>query len=142
MKIKIISDGRHDTKIIDEDSGELLGCVQKIVWKVNAKTNLPQAVIDVAMVPVELSVKDPLIQVRPVQATNGVIESAKALIAALPKCQTCERNVATHIEYGYEDDPDVLLCDDCVGVCGVDPEELPGGSQITTLQKELDLCAS
>ena len=58
MRIKIVSDGTvHGTKIVNEDTGELLSGVQQVHWKVQAGDSVfAEATIHVINVPVEMSV--------------------------------------------------------------------------------------
>ena len=53
MRLKIVSDGFKDTKVINEATGERLESVVAIEWKVSAHS-ISQALITIRNVPVEI----------------------------------------------------------------------------------------
>ncbi len=59
MKLKIISDGTNEgTKLVDEDSGELVPLVQKLTWEAKADGfHLTKVTIELLNVPVEIVAK-------------------------------------------------------------------------------------
>ena len=55
MRVKIISTGKaHQTKVIDEKTGEMIEGVTAIDWRINARDDLTEAIITVIDVPVSL----------------------------------------------------------------------------------------
>jgi hypothetical protein len=55
MKLKIISDGTNaGTKLIDEDSGEMIHLIQKLTWECNAKDHSTKVNIELLNIPVEI----------------------------------------------------------------------------------------
>lgn len=57
MKLKIISDGTTvGTKLINEETGEMVGLVQNIQWEVGVGDNFASATVRLIKVPVELNV--------------------------------------------------------------------------------------
>ncbi len=57
MKLKIISDGTTvGTKLINEETGEMIHYVQKITWEVNAQGAISKATIELAKIPIEVVV--------------------------------------------------------------------------------------
>lgn len=55
MKLKIISDGTNTgTKLIDEDTGEMIHMVQKITYEATADDTFPKVTIELINVPVEI----------------------------------------------------------------------------------------
>ena len=62
-KFKIVSDGTTTgTKLIDPDTGQTVGLVQSIEWKVDVDNFYADAVIKILAVPVELEVKNVVIE--------------------------------------------------------------------------------
>lgn len=55
MKLKIISDGTSfGTKLLNEDTGEPIGFVESIEWKINVGDTFATAVVKFVQVPVEI----------------------------------------------------------------------------------------
>ncbi len=55
MKLKIISDGTNaGTKLIDEDTGEAIGGISKLIWEANATDVLTKTTIELFNIPVEI----------------------------------------------------------------------------------------
>jgi hypothetical protein len=55
MKLKIISDGTNGgTKLIDEDTGEMIHLIQKLTWEADAKDPTTKVTIELLNVPVEI----------------------------------------------------------------------------------------
>lgn len=58
MKFKLISDGTNaGTKLIDEDTGEMVHGIQKITLNIDANELLPHISIDLINIPVEITTK-------------------------------------------------------------------------------------
>jgi hypothetical protein len=58
MKLKIISDGTNvGTRLIDENTGEMIGYIQKITWKANVESFLPTVTVELLDIPVEIVTK-------------------------------------------------------------------------------------
>ncbi len=57
MKLKIISDGTNlGTKVIDVESGETLGLVQKIDWQIGVGEAFATATVVLSKLPIEVEV--------------------------------------------------------------------------------------
>lgn len=55
MKLKIISDGTNGgTKLIDEDTGEMIHLIQKLTWEADAKDLTTKVTVELINVPVEI----------------------------------------------------------------------------------------
>lgn len=62
MKIKIISDGTNfGTKIINKETGEIIGRVQNITWSISAADVLAKATIEILNPEIELDCHDVII---------------------------------------------------------------------------------
>jgi hypothetical protein len=58
MKLKIISDGTNaGTKLIDEDTGEMVHLIQKLSWQADAAGHSTKVVIELLNVLVEITTK-------------------------------------------------------------------------------------
>lgn len=58
MKLKVISDGTNaGTRLINEDTGEYIGLIQKIVWEAGAEFPITKTTIELLNVPVEIVTK-------------------------------------------------------------------------------------
>lgn len=56
MKLKITSDGTSlGTKLVDEDSGETIGLVQKIEWSIGVDSAFATCTVKLAKMPLEAS---------------------------------------------------------------------------------------
>lgn len=55
MRLKIISDGTNaGTKLIDEDSGEMIHLIQKLTWEADAKEMMTKITVEFINIPVEI----------------------------------------------------------------------------------------
>lgn len=55
MKLKIISDGTNaGTKLIDEDTGEMIHLIQKLTWEANAEEVCTKITVEFINIPVEI----------------------------------------------------------------------------------------
>ena len=58
MKLKIISDGTNGgTKLIDEDTGEMIHGISKLTWESYADTLLTKVTVEFFNIPVEITTK-------------------------------------------------------------------------------------
>lgn len=58
MKLKIISDGTNvGTKLVDEDTGQAIGLIQKLTWEGDAKDVLTKITVEFVNIPVEITTK-------------------------------------------------------------------------------------
>lgn len=58
MKLKIISDGTNTgTKLIDEDTGQVVSLIQKLTWECDATDVVTKVSIDLLNIPVEIVAK-------------------------------------------------------------------------------------
>lgn len=59
MKIKIISDGTNSgTKIINKETGEMIGMVQNVTWSISSKDIYAKATIEILNPEIELECDD------------------------------------------------------------------------------------
>lgn len=55
MRLKIISDGTNaGTKLIDEDTGEMVHLIQKLTWEADAKDFCTKVTVELINIPVEI----------------------------------------------------------------------------------------
>lgn len=58
MKLKLISDGTNTgTKLIDEDTGEMVHGISKLTWEANSNDMITKTTVEFFNIPVELDVK-------------------------------------------------------------------------------------
>jgi len=57
MKLKIISDGVSLPKLVDEDSGEMIHLIQRLIWKAKSGEFLTKTNIEIVNIPVEIVAK-------------------------------------------------------------------------------------
>lgn len=55
MKLKIVSDGTNaGTKLIDEDTGEMIHLIQKLTWEADVKNFSTKVTVELLNIPVEI----------------------------------------------------------------------------------------
>src|SRR3990167_3463131 len=96
MRIKIISDGTTlGTKVIDEETGEKIGLIQKIVWSADVNKVITECTVKLVKVPVEI--------ITEAEAEANPLERAEA--NPLESCKKCSGPVQN-----YPNDPMTFYC--------------------------------
>lgn len=58
MKLKLVSDGtKTGTKLIDEDTGEMVHGVSRVSWEADAKEHITKTTVEFFNIPVEIVAK-------------------------------------------------------------------------------------